>query len=77
MALRSKPRDDTTSPPGHHPVGDRRTLAGVQVLEEVVEGGDPLRETSLQLIPLERRDEPGEEIDGPYPLGAPPPRCTR
>ena len=57
-------------PPRHDTVGDRRTLAGVQVRQEVVQGDNPLGEAPLQLVPFDRRDEPGEEIHGPDPLGA-------
>ena len=40
------------------------------VLEEAVESVDPLGETSLEFVPFERRDEPGEEVHRPDSLGA-------
>jgi hypothetical protein len=52
----------------HDAVGDRRRLAHVEVVEELVEGGDPLDEALLDRRPLVRRDDAGHQIHRPHAL---------
>ena len=49
---------------------DDGLLAGVDVVEEPVEGGDPLDQPPFQHGPLLGVDNPGEQVHGPSALGA-------
>ena len=57
-------------PRGHDAVGHRRPVAGVDVGQEPVQRGDALCEAPLDLAPLRRGDESGEQVHRPGPLGA-------
>lgn len=48
---------------GHDPLGDDPLLA-VHVLEERVQGTDPLAETECELVPLRPGEDPGHRVDG-------------
>ena len=57
-------------PAGHDPVVEGGLLAGVEVVEEPVQGRDALGQAGLQLPPLGRLDDAGEQVHGPGALGA-------
>ena len=49
-------------PPRHDAVADGGSLAGVEVVEEAVEDGDPLDQAPLDVGPLVGRDEARHEV---------------
>ncbi len=53
----------------HHAFGEDSTLV-VDVLEEQVDGGQPLSQTPLERVPLTTRDDPGQQIEREDPFSA-------
>ena len=61
-ASRQNPSDDSISQGGHDAVVDDGPLTHVEVVEEGVEGGDPLHQAPLDVVPLVGGDDAGQQV---------------
>ena len=64
---RRKFGDPATSSDGDHP-GAHRALVVVDVVDEQVEGVEPLDQPGLDGLPLVGRHDPGDDVEGPGPV---------